>query len=472
MANPSTYPSDGRITSLALFTGSLSGNELFLIVSPPAPALAVNYQLSATTLAALIVNSFPQQSPNTIFSGPALGTATGTPTFRAMVLGDLPTGTASLPLVANGAGTASSYQALNLAGAGVTGVLGVPNGGIGTAALPLDGLVVGNGTGALSVVPATTAGLLLTSNGSTSPPTYQAFSLGTTVIGVPNGGTGTTALTLDGLLLGNGTNAVGVVAATTAGYGLISNGSTSSPTYQAQGLQSTFVTGILGVPNGGIGTGALSAGGVALGNGTSPFSVVAATTAGLVLTSQGSTVPPIFSAPVSGSTAPFNASTLTTAGILYGAGTATVQVTAAGTTGYVFTGNGSTAAPSFTTFVPNLSVTTLTASGLTIQTTVIHQGSIIVAFRSVASGTAATLSSSTDYFLGINVATAFTVNLPGSPATGLTFLIKDIGGSASTTNTITIKPAAGSVDNASTFVMNYAYGSIGITYNGTAWSLN
>ena len=29
-----TYPTDGRITSLASFTGSLTGGELFMIVSP------------------------------------------------------------------------------------------------------------------------------------------------------------------------------------------------------------------------------------------------------------------------------------------------------------------------------------------------------------------------------------------------------------------------------------------------------
>jgi hypothetical protein len=140
MANPSTYPSDGRLTSLQQFTGSLSGSELLEVVSPGNASNGINYQMTASALASYI----------------------------------LPNGATGLPLIANGTATAPSFQQLNLGTtANVTGVLGVVNGGIGTAALALDGVVLGNATSALSVVGATTANQVLTSQGSTSPPSWQ-----------------------------------------------------------------------------------------------------------------------------------------------------------------------------------------------------------------------------------------------------------------------------------------------------------
>ena len=81
-----------------------------------------------------------------------------------------------------------------------------------------------------------------------------------------------------------------------------------------------------------------------------------------------------------------------------------------------------------------------------------------------------TVSATTDYVIEVNkssgVATA--VNLPASPATGLTFVIKD-GKFDAATNNITLTPAAGNIDNAATFVMNKNGQSATIVYNGTQW---
>jgi hypothetical protein len=79
---------------------------------------------------------------------------------------------------------------------GVTGTLPVGNGGTGAATLT--GVVKGNGTSAM------TAG----------------------TVNVSEGGTGATTLTLNNVLLGNGTSAVQVVAPGTIGNVLVSNGTT------------------------------------------------------------------------------------------------------------------------------------------------------------------------------------------------------------------------------------------------------
>lgn len=63
----------------------------------------------------------------------------------------------------------------------------------------------------------------LTFNGTTL--TAAALSLGS-ALSVPNGGTGSTALTANNVLLGNGTSAVQVVAPGTSGNVLVSNGTT------------------------------------------------------------------------------------------------------------------------------------------------------------------------------------------------------------------------------------------------------
>lgn len=90
MANPPTFPSDGRMTTLQNFTGTLTGGELFEVVSPGNPSLGVNYNINATTLAANLLPLSGAQSPNTVFAGPASGVATAAPVFRALVPLDLP----------------------------------------------------------------------------------------------------------------------------------------------------------------------------------------------------------------------------------------------------------------------------------------------------------------------------------------------------------------------------------------------
>jgi len=100
-------------------------------------------------------------------------------------------------------------------------------------------------------------------------------------------------------------------------------------------------------------------------------------------------------------------------------------------------------------------------------------GTVLVAMRKVTASGDITVSGTADYFICVDKGTgaATAVNLPASPGTGLTYLIKDCKGDAATNN-ITITPAAGDIDGSGTYVISNNYGSVAVTYNGTAWSIN
>jgi len=102
-----------------------------------------------------------------------------------------------------------------------------------------------------------------------------------------------------------------------------------------------------------------------------------------------------------------------------------------------------------------------------------YSGALVLPLRVVAAAGAVTVSATTDYFICINKSTpaATTVNLPASPATGLTFVIKDCGGVAAANNN-TITPAAGNIDGAATYVQNVNHQSTTVSYDGTQGEVN
>ena len=125
--------------------------------------------------------------------------------------------------------------------------LPVASGGTGASSLTAYAVYTGNsaGTGFTPVAPGA-SGNLLTSNGtnwaSTATSSVTSFSAGTTgltpsttttgavtlagTLAVANGGTGAATLTANSVVLGNGTSALQVVAPSTAGNVLTSNGTT------------------------------------------------------------------------------------------------------------------------------------------------------------------------------------------------------------------------------------------------------
>jgi hypothetical protein len=189
---------------------------------------------SSGTLAITLAN----QSANTVFSGPASGSATQ-PTFRALVSADIPSTIAS-----NTSGTASNITAttnstlttlsalttagsLAISGSQVSGgTFGAVNGSA------LTNLSAANISGVLPVGVTGGSGLSIATSQLTG-----SVSLTTQVSGilpVANGGTGDASFTANQVIIGGttGTGALAQVVAGTSGQVLTSNGS-AAPTWAA-----------------------------------------------------------------------------------------------------------------------------------------------------------------------------------------------------------------------------------------------
>jgi hypothetical protein len=159
-------------------------------------------------------------------------------------------GTAGQVLTSNGAGALPTFQA---AGGGVTtisfgstgltpstatsgavsvaGTLGATNGGTGQSSYAVGDLLFASTTTALSKLADVATGNALISGGVGVAPSYGKIGLTTHVSGtlpVANGGTGSTTITLNSVMLGNGTSALSsnLVAPGSNGNVLTSNGST------------------------------------------------------------------------------------------------------------------------------------------------------------------------------------------------------------------------------------------------------
>jgi hypothetical protein len=150
---------------------------------------------------------------------------------------------------------------------------------------------------------------------------------------------------------------------------------------------------------------------------------------------------------------------------------------------YTLTGTGTVVVmqTSPTLITPALGVatgTSLALGGATLGTNTfavtgasLFGGSIISTVRSSAAATV-TVSATTDYFLCLDpTSNAIAVNLPATPATGLTYLVKDCTGKAAT-HSITVTPNSGNIDGIATFVMSTNFQSAAVTYTGAQWSVN
>jgi hypothetical protein len=90
--------------------------------------------------------------------------------------------------------------------------------------------------------------------------------------------------------------------------------------------------------------------------------------------------------------------------------------------------------------------------------------------RRLTSGASTTLVHVTDYLLNVDKGTgsATTVTLPGTPAAGWRFEVKDGKGDAAVNN-ITVVPTAGTIDDVANYLIKTPYGSATFTYDGTQW---
>lgn len=184
----------------------------------------------------------------------------------------------------------------------------------------------------------------------------------------------TTPLSVLGVAGTATTNPLPIVIATGAVVLRANDGGTGIG-WGAINLASTAAaTGVLPLSRGGWSTATLTAFGVVFGNGSSTPGITAAGATGWSLLGNGTSVAPSFqqvnlTQSVTGVlTVPFGGtgtSTLTAFGVLLGAGTSTVGITAAPTAGQILVGQNATTNPSFTTVSGDLVIASTGVSTVT-----------------------------------------------------------------------------------------------------------
>jgi hypothetical protein len=229
-------------TSYPLATGQVLGSDGAGNLSWVTPGtvtsvgLAMPSQFTVTnspvTASGTLTASWVAQSPNQVLAGPATGTGTGIPAFRALVAADIPT---------------LSTSVLG------SGILPIARGGTNSTATPtLGGVVYGNGAG-YSVSGAGSSTQVL--KGGASNPTWGSVALATDVSGTlpaANGGTGFSTYSVGNLLVADTTSSLAKLAPVASGNVLRSEGVGVVPSWGKVNLQN-HTAGVLLPGNGGTG---------------------------------------------------------------------------------------------------------------------------------------------------------------------------------------------------------------------------
>lgn len=105
--------------------------------------------------------------------------------------------------------------------------------------------------------------------------------------------------------------------------------------------------------------------------------------------------------------------------------------------------------------------------------TIASNSSVISHYVTVTNAASPYTALSSDYYISADVTSgAVSVLLPNAPTTGRTFIIKDKVGLAATSNvTVTTVGGTVTIDGAVSFVMNTAYEAVSVLFNGTSYEV-
>jgi hypothetical protein len=95
----------------------------------------------------------------------------------------------------------------------------------------------------------------------------------------------------------------------------------------------------------------------------------------------------------------------------------------------------------------------------------------VTSISSGATYTIDTLPTWDDYVAITTLTASFQINMPATPVTGNTYVIKDTVGAAASFN-VTVSGNGNMIDGASTFVMTNNFEAIEVTWTGTQWSIS
>jgi len=212
-------------------------------------------------------------------------------------------------LLSGGVTTAPVYGKVSLtAHIDTTTVLPSINGGTGFGTgnpYVIGDILFASATTTLSVLPASTAGLTLHTNGAGTAPTWAKVALGSGlqvsgVLPASFGGTGFGSIANGGteygigdILYASGTSTLSKLLAGTAGQVLHTNGIGFAPTWAAVALASQ-VSGTLPVANGGTGLTTYPIGSLLIGSGTNTITTLSDVATGQVLLSGGLLTAPAY----------------------------------------------------------------------------------------------------------------------------------------------------------------------------------
>lgn len=173
---------------------------------------------------------------------------------------------------------------------------------------------------------------------------WQVLYYQTSTLQPAQGGTGRTSLTAHSVLIGEGTSPVNFAVPSVSGQVLLDNGASADPSFGP--VPASGLSGVVAVANGGTGLSTFPIHGLLIGNDTSPMTVLAAGTLGYPLVSRGPSIDPIYQIlnPVGGGT---GQTTLTNHAVILGQAAAGVAFAAPGTAQYPLLSNGASSNPSF-----------------------------------------------------------------------------------------------------------------------------